>query len=172
MRFWTRLGCWISNLFHRHRARRIEFTFGPLVLIKTGGWVTAHQINCIHIGGRKKRMAFTMRQDQSVSVIGSPVDASGNPSKATLSLVNYGSSDTTVFTVAPDPNTPNGAIIKAVGPGTATLDEKATATEPDGKTTEIIEGQVVITITAVPPPPPPPAPAASIVFTFGVPTPA
>lgn len=121
-------------------------------------------------------MQFSMQAKQSVPVIGSPVtaqvDASGNPisSSATLSNVNYTSSDPTVFTVAADPGRPNGAIITGVGPGTATLTETATATEPDGTTTEQIQGVATIVLTAAPPPPPPPA--ASIVFTFGTPTPA
>lgn len=120
-------------------------------------------------------MNFSMLSTESVPVIGSPVtaqlDASGNPipSKATLSSVSYSSSDSTVFTVAADPNTPNGAIITAVGVGTATLTEVATATEPDGSTTEKIQGVATIVITIAPPPPPPPA--ASIVFTFGTPSP-
>jgi hypothetical protein len=103
---------------------------------------------------------------QTVSVIGSPVDANGNPSAAVLSNPNYVSSDPTVFTVAPDPATPNGAIITAVGVGSATLTETATATEASGAT-ESIQGVATITVGAAPPPPP--APAASLVFTFGTP---
>jgi uncharacterized protein YjdB len=109
-------------------------------------------------------MQFTMLADQKVQVLGSPVDAQGNPSKATLSSVSYTSSDPTVFTVAPDPSVPNGAIITGVAAGTATLTEIATATEPDGKTTEQIQGVATIVLSAAP------AVAAGIVFTFGTPS--
>jgi len=112
-------------------------------------------------------MQFSMLSTQKVSVIGSPVNASGGPSTATLSGTSYTSSDPTVFTVAADPSTPNGAIITGVGVGTATLTETATATEPDGTTTEQIQGVATIVLTAAPPPPPPVA--ASLIFTFGTP---
>ena len=118
-------------------------------------------------------MQFTMQATNAagnpakVTVIGSPVDANGNPSGAKLSSVSYTSSDPTVFTVAPDPTVPNGAVITAVAPGSATLTESATATEPDGTTTETIQGVATIILTAAPPPPPPPA--AGLVFTFGIP---
>ena len=113
-------------------------------------------------------MTSTLVQGQKETVIGSPVQADGvTPSQATLSNTNYTSSDPTVFTVSPDPATPNGAIIQSVGVGSATLTETATATEPDGKTTEQIQGTATIVVTAAPPPPPPPA--ASLVFTFGTP---
>lgn len=102
---------------------------------------------------------------QTVSVIGSPVTATGAPSTATLSNTSYTSSDPTIFTVAPDPATPNGAIITALAAGQATLDEAATATEADGVTTEQITGGATIIVTAMIPP------AASLVFTFGTPTP-
>ena len=118
-------------------------------------------------------MQFTMQvtnaagQPATVSVIGSPVKADLTTSTATLSATVYTSSDPTIFTVAPDPNTPNGAIITAVAAGTATLTETATATEPDGTTTEQIQGVATIILTTAPPPPP--APAAALVFTFGTP---
>ena len=103
------------------------------------------------------------------SVIGSPVLADGvTPSLATLSSTSYTSSDPTVFTVAPSTSVPNGAVITVVGPGSATLTETATATEPDGKTTEQIQGVATIVVNAAPPPPPPPA--ASLVLTFGLPS--
>jgi hypothetical protein len=115
-------------------------------------------------------MTFSMLATQTVSVIGSPVQADGvTPSAATLSNTTYTSSDSTIFTVAADPATPNGAIITGVAAGTATLTETATATEPDGTTTEQIQGVATIVLTTAPPPPPPPA--ASLVFTFGTPTP-
>ena len=112
-------------------------------------------------------MQFSMLTTQSVQVIGSPVDISGNPSKAVLSKQAYSSSDPSIFTVADDPSVPGGAIIVGVGVGTATLLETATATEPDGTTTEQIQGVATIVLTQAPPPPPPVA--ASIVFTFGTP---
>ena len=104
---------------------------------------------------------------QILSVIGSPEDVNDNPSKATLTAPVYTSSDLTIFTVAPDPTTLNGAIITAVGAGSATLTETATATEPDGTTTEQIQGVDTIVVSAVPPPPPPPA--VKLVFTYGTP---
>lgn len=121
-------------------------------------------------------MTFTMPPlspagtPSTVTVIGSPVKADGTPSPAKLSGVSYTSSDSTVFTVAADPNVPNGAIITAVAnpvqgtTASATLTETATATEPDGTTTETITGTVTIIIAL-----PPVAPAAAIVFTFGTP---
>lgn len=111
-------------------------------------------------------MAFTLLSTQSVQVIGTPITAAGGPSAATLSNTSYTSSDPTVFTVAPDPATPNGAIITAVGSGTATLTESATATEPDGVTKDNIQGSTPITVGIVAPPPPV---ATSIGFTFGTP---
>jgi len=110
-------------------------------------------------------MQFHLSTVQTATVIGNPVTVSGAPSQATLSGVSYTSSDSTVFTVAPDPSTPNGAIITGVGAGTATLSETATATELDGKTTETISGGATIIVSS------PPEPAASIAFTFGTPTP-
>lgn len=106
----------------------------------------------------------------TVPVIGSPVKADGSPSRATLSSVSYASSDSSVFTVASDPNVPNGGIITAVAnppegtAASATLTETATATEPDGTTTETITGSATIIISL-----PPAAPAAALVFTFGTP---
>lgn len=112
-------------------------------------------------------MQLSMLTNQTVTVVGVPVDASGNPSNAVLSTPVYTSSDTTVFTVAPDPAAPNGAIITSVGAGSATLTETATATEPDGTTTEQIQGVANIVVGIAPPPPPPPA--AGISFVFGTP---
>lgn len=121
-------------------------------------------------------MQFSMLATQKVTVIGNPitaqVDSNGVaiPSSATLSNVSYTSSDPTIFTVTVDPNSPNGAIITGLGVGTATLTETATATEPDGTTTEQLQGVATIVLTAAPPPPPPPPPvAASLAFTFGTP---
>lgn len=111
-------------------------------------------------------MTFTMLATQSVPVIGAPVTAAGLPSSATLSAVAYSSSDPTVFSVSPDPATPNGAIVTGVAAGTAILSETATATEPDGSTQESITGSATIILTGggggtgV---------AAALVFTFGNP---
>jgi hypothetical protein len=113
-------------------------------------------------------MQFSLVAGQLVNVFGTPVIADGiTPSTATLSNQAYLSSDTTIFTVAPDPNTPGGTIITSVGVGSATLTETAIATESDGKTTENIQGVATIVVTTAPPPPSPRA--ASIVFTFGTP---
>lgn len=114
-------------------------------------------------------MQSTFVVGQSQQVIGSPVDATGAPSKATLSGVSYTSSDPNIFSVSADPAVPNGAIMSGLAAGTATLTETAIATEPDGTTTEKISGVATIIITAAPPPPP--APAAALTFTFGNPFP-
>jgi hypothetical protein len=108
-------------------------------------------------------MGETLQAGQTVSVIGSPVNAQGGASQSVLSAQAYSSSDPTVFTVAPDPSTPGGVIITAVAPGTATLTETATATEVSGATGSIM-GVATIVVT-----PAPVAPAESIVFTFGTP---
>lgn len=110
-------------------------------------------------------MQTTLTVGNSRKVTGSPVDIAGNPSKATLSAQAFTSSDPTIFTVAADPSVPGGAIITSVGAGTATLTETATALEPDGTTTEQIQGVATVVVSAVPPPPPPVA--ASIAFAFG-----
>jgi hypothetical protein len=139
----------IRRFFHRRKRRKIVFTFSTKQFSVTGD-----------------DMNFTMLQTQSVNVLGSPVDANNNPSLAQLSNISYSSSDPTVFTVAADPNTPGGAIIQGVGPGTATLTELATATETSGAV-EQISGTATITISAsgnVPV-----GVAASISFAFGTP---
>lgn len=109
-----------------------------------------------------------------VPVSGVPVLADGvTASAAKLSGQAFVSSDPTVFTVAADPANPGGAIVTAVAnppAGTslsATLTETATATEPDGSTTEVIQGTatVVIATPAVVPPP-----AAAILLQFGTPS--
>jgi hypothetical protein len=152
----------------RHHAHHLAFTFNWSGAIIKG-----------------EHMTFTMPplnaagKPSTVTVIGSPVtaqlDANGNPiaSKATLSSPAYTSSDPTIFSVtAPDPAAPLGAILTAVATppaGTtvsATLTEIATATEPDGTTTEKIQGVATIVIAA---PAVVPPPAAALVFTFGTP---
>lgn len=136
------------------RADRLHFTF------------RGDNSNIVFSG---ENVTFSMLATQKVSVIGSPVLADGlTPSAAVLSAFIYTSSDPTVFTVTPDPNVAGGAIITGVSAGTATLTETATATEPDGTTTESVQGVATIVLTSAPPPPPPPA--ASIVFTFGTPS--
>ena len=149
----------ILNWFRRRRiprASRIVFTFRRYN--KRGQLMAAEE---------EVQMQFTMLATQKVAVIGSPLDTNGNPSKATLSSTVYTSSDPSVFTVAADPATPGGAIMLGVGAGTATLTETALATEPDGTTTETVQGVATIVITSAPPPPPPVA--ASLTFTFGTP---
>jgi hypothetical protein len=136
-----------NHKHHRHRAHSIRFTF-----------------NSIFSGDNMQ--ATLVLGKSPITVIGSPVLSDGvTPSLATLSSTSYVSSDPTVFTVAADPATPNGAIITAVGVGAATLTETATATEPDGTTTETIQGVATITVTSGSSAP---GVAASLVFTFGV----
>lgn len=125
---------------------------------------------------RGENMMFTMPPRNSagnpstVTVLAQPVKADGTPSTAKLSNVVYSSSDATVFTVAPDPATPNGGIITAVAnppvgqTASAVLTATATATEPDGVTTETISGTATIVLST-----PPPAPAAALTFLFGTP---
>jgi len=135
---------------HRHHASKIRFTF------KTPSFT---------FSGDNMQTTLVLGKSP-ITVIGSPVISDGvTPSKATLSNAVYGSSDPSVFTVSGDPATPNGAIITAVGVGSATMTETATATEPDGTTVNQVQGVATITVNAAPPPPPPPA--ASLVFTFG-----
>jgi hypothetical protein len=145
--------------FIRQRPRRLSFEFSSRGIKSRGQFMT-----------------FTMPplnasdQPSTVTVIGSPVKADGSKSTAVLSSPVYSSSDSTVFTVVPDPNVPNGAIITAVAnppsatTASATLTEIATATEPDGTTTEKITGTATIILAT-----PPPAPAAALVFSFGTP---
>lgn len=110
-------------------------------------------------------MTFTLAPGQSVSFSVAPIKADGTPSTATLSAVAFTSSDPS-FTVAPDPANPNGGILTAVAAGSGTLTGTAVATEPDGTTTEKVQGVVTIVVAV-----PPPAPAAALAFTFGTPTP-
>lgn len=144
--------CQCRHPHHQHQhAAKLRFTFGT----KT-----------FHFTGDNMQATLVLGKSP-ITAIGSPVLSDGvTPSLATLSNTVYGSSDPTVFTVSADPSTTNGAIITAVGVGSATLTETATATEPDGTTTEQIQGVATITVNAAPPPPPPPA--AGLVFTFGV----
>jgi hypothetical protein len=119
-------------------------------------------------------MSVTLNPGQAVSFTVSPVNAQGGASQATLSKLTYASSDAAVFSVAPDPNNANGGIVTAgtnlpTTPDAAVITASATATEPDGVTTETISGQDTVTVITTPPPPPPPPVAASLVFNWGVP---
>lgn len=115
----------------------------------------------------------TLNPGQTVKFTVSPFDAHGNPSQATLSGLSFTSSDLTVFTVVPDPAVVNGGIVTALTPATlpdaAAITAQATATEPDGKTTETITGTDTVTVVSATPPPPPPPVAASLSFTWGTP---
>lgn len=121
---------------------------------------------------RGLNMTFTMspvkadgKTPSSVSFTNVALKADGSASLATLSALSFISSDPTVLTVAADPANPNGAIVTSVAAGTAIVTSSATATEPDGVTTEPVTGAVTI-ILAVPPP----APAAALGFVFGTPS--
>lgn len=117
-------------------------------------------------------MLVSLTPGQVATAVISPT-AKGNSSNATLSLITFGSSDESVFTVVPDPAVPNGCIITGVGNGTAldaTITATATATEADGKTTEQVQGSddvscslVVVTT--------PPADALIFTLTGGTPVP-
>lgn len=114
-------------------------------------------------------MSATLQVGQSVSAVAShPILGDGTPSSAVLSSVVLVSSDTTVFTVAPDPSAPNGFILTSVVVGTATVTGTATATELDGTVHTIPLTPDTITVTEAPPPPAPPAVAFGLVF--GTPT--
>jgi uncharacterized protein YjdB len=111
-------------------------------------------------------MSVTLNVGQTVSFTVAPLTASGAPSSATLSNLSFTSSDPTIFTVVPDPANPNGGIVTSVAAGSGTITAAATATEPDGVTTEQITGTDTVNVSAVAPPP-----AASLGFTWGTPTP-
>jgi|ERR1017187_3243718 hypothetical protein len=130
---------------HHHRADGIVFTFHKHHETKKG-----------------ERMQGDV--GQTVSVVGNAT-GKGLPSKAVLSNQVFTSSDAAVFTVAPDPAVPGGAIITFVGAGTATLTESATATEPDGVTTGQVQGTVTIVTSGGSVNP---SVADGIAFTFGV----
>lgn len=115
---------------------------------------------------RGVNMTSQLAPGQQVPASVSPVKADGSPSTAVLSAVTFSTSDSTIATVAADPANPNGCLIASVAVGSAVISSSATATEPDGTTTETIVGSLTI-IVAVPPP----APAAALVFTVGAPVP-
>lgn len=114
-------------------------------------------------------MSATLQVGQSVMAVAShPIIGDGTPSSAVLSSVVLNSSDTTVFTVAPDPATPNWFIITSVVVGTATVSGTATATELDGTVHTIPLMPDTITVAEAPPLPAPPAVAFGL--GFGTPT--
>lgn len=105
-------------------------------------------------------MTITRNIGDKDQVLGKPVLADGaTPSSATLSSQAYSSDNIAVFTVDPDPNNAGGDVITAVGAGTATLKETATATETDGRTGNI-QGLLTVIVNA-----PLPPQATEIVFT-------
>ena len=98
-------------------------------------------------------MPATLTPGQTISGVLQPT-LKGGPSKSTLSNASFDSTDATVFTVAPDPSTPNGFIITGVGSGTATtaqIQATATATALDGVTTAQVSGSDTITCSLVAP---------------------
>lgn len=115
-------------------------------------------------------MPINLNSGQTVSFTVSAVDAKGNSSSAALSGLAFATSDSAVFTVAPDPANPHGGIVTAgtppTSPDSAVITATATATEPDGKTTEQVSGSDTVSVNI---PTPPPAPAASLVFSWGTP---
>ena len=140
----------LERLLHRHGRPRLAFTIS---------------FETVQIQGVD--MTFTMLPTQNVSAVISPVQADGTtPSLATLSAQTYTSSDPSVLTAVQDPNNPNAVIVTGLGvAGTAIVTATATATEPDGVTTEVMTGAVTVVLGV-----PPPAPAAALVFAFGTPT--
>jgi hypothetical protein len=101
-------------------------------------------------------MTFTMLSSQSVGVT-----VSASTLNAQLSNLSLSSSDSTVFTVAPDTSNPLGGILTGVAAGTATLSATATATIPNTAPSSL-SGSVTIVLTG---------PPDALVFTFGTPTP-
>lgn len=111
-------------------------------------------------------MQANINQGQSENITVSAVLADGvTPSTVTLSGLTFSSTDTTVFTVAPDPTNSAGAILTSVGAGAATLFCNGTATETDGAT-EFINGALSVTVEASGAGA---GPAASLVFQLGTP---
>jgi hypothetical protein len=122
-----------------------------------------------------ENMIATMLANQSQRFNVKPVDASQKDSTATLSNVVYSSADPANLLATADPAQTNANGVILAGQGTPNVGivvtAKATATEPDGKTTEVIVGSITIVLTP-PLPPPPPPPAAALVFVpVGSPTP-
>ena len=113
-------------------------------------------------------MTFTMLPTQQVSAVVSPVLADGTtPSQATLSAQSFTVSDPTVMTAVQDPTNPNAVIVTGLGvAGSAIVTASATATEPDGVTTEVITGAATVILAGAGPGT---GVAAALVFTFGTP---
>ncbi len=112
-------------------------------------------------------MTFTMLPTQQVSAVISPVLADGTTaSQATLSAQSYVSSDPSVVTAVQDSVDPSAVIITGLGAaGSVVVTATATATEPDGTTTEVITGAVTVILAGTAP-----GVAAALVFTFGTPS--
>lgn len=112
------------------------------------------------------QQSVSLLTTQQVSIVAYPVsDASGTHSPATLAHFSTLNSNANVMSVTTDPANPAGVIITAVGPGKATLTVIAQATEPDGVTTEQVQGTVAVTVTL-------PVPVAkALMFTIGTPVP-
>jgi len=112
-------------------------------------------------------MTFTLAAGQESLFTVAPLLADGvTPSTATLSSLAFNTAGPFVVKTSVNPN--SGIIQCPAGTATAatdTLTGTATATEPDGVTTEQISGTV--SLVAGPGTTPPPPVAASLGFTFG-----
>lgn len=96
------------------------------------------KVNLVIISSKyknQKTMAISLDQGQfSLDSLGLVDTDSGLPVSATFANVVFASSDSTIFTTAPDPANPNGTIDTAVAPGTASLTATADASYTDSKT--------------------------------------
>ncbi|HXE12124.1 MAG TPA: hypothetical protein VN633_08390 [Bryobacteraceae bacterium] len=108
-------------------------------------------------------MDYSLPYDEHVTVAIEAADAAANKTTAVLSNVQFVSSDQTIFTVAPDPANPNGAIITGVKVGAAVLNITATATEADGKTANTLSATVNLTLA--------PGVSTQLLVMFGTPAP-
>lgn len=116
------------------------------------------------------KMSISILDTQSVTYKITPVLADGiTPSTIAPGSGIVSSSDTTLFTVVPDPTDPSGlsgtitGVPAAVGNGTLNVSGNA---DPSGTTTVTIVGSDAIGINA---PVPPPALAAGFTFSYGAP---
>lgn len=89
------------------------------------------------------------------------VDAGGAAAQATLSDVTYTSSDSSIVSLAPNPDSASGVLMSSIGVGTATVSSSAVATEPDGFS-HIVTGSETVVVEAAPAPP-----ADHLVLVFG-----
>lgn len=64
-------------------------------------------------------------------------DSNGNPTGGVIGTLTLTSSDSTVFTVEPDPNTAEGFILTQVAVGSATLTVEGDVTDPSGVVTDV-----------------------------------